>query len=96
MAVVASRVTVSTSAVLLIQNTSPDPGEGDYRSWRVLLKNVTGTASVFVGTTGVTNLTGFQWDATDGALAVELEPGESLYGVVTGANQVVHILKVGR
>jgi hypothetical protein len=97
MAVVATRPSVTTTATLIAQNTSADPGESnEYRNWRFLIKNFTASADVFLGPTGVTAGTGFQWASGDGPLAIELEPGESLYGIVTGTTQVLHVLKVGR
>lgn len=98
MAVTASRPSVGTSATLIASNASGDPGEGDYRSRTFVLRNVTATAPVFLGgSAAVTTATGFQWDAANApTLTVTLEPGESLYGIVTTTAQVIHALSIGR
>lgn len=98
MAIVVTQPLVDTTVggVLLAQNAATDPGEGDYRSRKFLLKNITGTATVFVGPSGVTTGTGFAWAVSDGPLEVELEPGESLYGIVASTSQTVHVLRQGR
>lgn len=97
MAVTPSRATVTTSAVLLASNAATDPGEGDYRNRRFIIKNSTGTASVFLGGSGVTTATGLEWAPDDGPLGdIELEPGESLYGIVAATTQTVHVLRTGR
>lgn len=98
MAITASRPDVTTAATLIAQNTAGDPGEGDYRSARFVIKNVTSTASLFLGPSGVTSSTGVQWDPADGSLSFELEPGESLYAILASAQptQTLHVLKGGR
>lgn len=98
MAILASRPTVTPAVGLIASNTSPSPGEGDYRSRTVTLKNVTATATVYLGPAGVTSATGFAWDAIDGPMDWTLEPGESLYGILAtgGATQTIHVLQGGR
>jgi hypothetical protein len=100
MAVVQSRVTVGTSATLLASGPAlgKQPGE-DFSNYKFTLKNLTGTASVFLGGSDVTTsggTGGLQWDAADGPGYFELEPGETLYGIVASVSQVVHVLKGGR
>lgn len=97
MAVIASRVTVGTSATKIAENTSSSGGgEGDYRNRLFLLKNVTASEDIFVGGDGVTTGAGFLWAVVDGGLEIELEPGESLYGIVATTGQTVHVLEQGR
>jgi hypothetical protein len=98
MAVTPTRVTVSSAAILIAENTSSSGGgEGDYRNWRFLVKNITGTDAIYLGGPGVTTGTGFRWDVADGPLSdFELEPGEQLFGISAGADQTVHVLREGR
>jgi hypothetical protein len=98
MAITVTQPVVDTTlgGVLIASNSAGDPGEGDYRSRKFLLKNATQTASVFLGPSGVTTANGFQWDPADGPLEVELEPGESLYGIVAVTSQTIHALRQGR
>lgn len=95
MAVTTAQVSVTTSATLICRNTA-SVGADDSATLGFVVKNTTGTANVFVGPTGVTTGTGFQWSATDGPLSIDLEPQESLYGIVAATTQVLHVLGVGR
>ena len=96
MAVVAARVVVSNEATLIAENTTAPSGSDDAQTESYLLDNNTGTESVFIGPAGVTTASGFEWKTTHPPLTVPLEPGESLYGIVTTDDQTVHRLKVGR
>lgn len=94
MAVVASRPVAGSPAVLLAQNTaSSDASDASVIS--VLLRNTTGTGSVWLGPSGVDSTTGFEWEVDDGPIALDLEPGESLYGYAT-IPQTIQTLKAGR
>jgi hypothetical protein len=96
MAVSATRPVAGAAATLLASNAVPG-AEGDFRSVHVLIKNLTSTAPVFLGgDNSVTTGNGFQWDVSDGALEVILEPGESLYGIVAATAQTLHVLSAGR
>lgn len=96
MAVTATRPVAGVAATLLASNAASG-AEGDFRSTRVLLKNLTSTAPVFLGGDNtVTAGNGFQWDVSDGALEVTLEPGETLYGIVATTPQTLHVLGAGR
>jgi hypothetical protein len=95
MAVAATRVNIGTSAGVLASNPASS-AEGDFRTVRVLLKNATGTAPVFVGGSGLTAANGFQWDVADGPLALVLEPGESISGIVASVTQAIHVIIEGR
>lgn len=86
----------TTSGGVLIATNTTAAGEGDFGTRRALIKNPTATASVFLGPSGVSTATGFQWDVADGPLEVELEPGESLYGIVAATAQTLHVLAQGR
>lgn len=98
MAIVVTQPVADTTVggVVIASNGATDPGEGDYRSRTFLLKNVTASATVFLGASGVATGTGFAWAAADGPLEVELEPGESLYGIVASTPQTIHVLRQGR
>lgn len=75
MAVAASRVTVSTSAVAL--NTASSGGQ------RFVLKNTSANAAD-LGPAGVTAGTGFDL-AAGATLAVELDPGDVLFAIRSAA-----------
>lgn len=92
----ASRPTIATTATLIASNTVSDSSNAaDYRAVSFLIKNIDG-ATVFLGGSGVTTANGFQWSPADGVLTIDLEPGESLYGVVASGTNVLHALQVGR
>jgi hypothetical protein len=62
----------------------------------VLVKNTTASATVYLGGANtVTTGNGYAWAATDGPISVDLEPGETLYGIVASVTQVCHALKQG-
>jgi hypothetical protein len=88
-----------TAAVVLAQH-SGDSGRPDYEALAWLLKNLTGTATVWVHTdpTKTTAVDGWPWAPADGPLKVTLEPGEALYGrtLAGSAAQDVRGLRVGR
>ena len=99
MAVTSPKVTVTAAApVLLADNPVDRARQDDSGTAHLQAKNVTGTATVRLGGPGVTAASGWPWDVADGRLALSLEPGEELYGVLaTGApSQDVHVLKTGR
>lgn len=99
MAVAASRVTVpADGSVVTLASNPASSAEGDFRAVRVIVKNLTATAAIFIGGSGLTTGNGFQWEVADGSLAWDLEPGESLSGVTPNgtAAQTVHVLTGGR
>ena len=102
MALVVTRPSVTTTATLIAENTTsatvdkPTEGGADYFLVRFRVKNLTGTASIYLGPSGVTTANGFEWAVADGMLEFELEPGESLYGIVAATTQTVHAIKQGR
>jgi hypothetical protein len=94
--VLATRVPVAATATLIASNVRAE--EADWATRSFLVKNLTGTAAVFLnGANTVTAATpAFQWDVADGPLAFDLEPGEELYGIVAVTTQTVHVLRQGR
>lgn len=96
MAVTASRINVTTTATLLASAADTGGTADDWGGKSFLLKNVTATAAVILGPSGVTASSGFQWDTTDGPISWSLEPGESLYGIVASTQQTVHVAGTGR
>lgn len=97
MAVAATRVDVTSTATSVASVTAGETIEAaDYKARRYLIKNKTGTASVFIGGSGLTTGNGFEWEVGDGALTVDLEAGETLYAIVATGTQTLHVLQVGR
>lgn len=97
MAVVAAQVSVGTTAQLIGTNSATSDSEGDYRNRTLLVKNITGGTVFLGGDNTVTTANGFQWvAATDGILSIDLEPGESLYGIVATGSLTLHTLRSGR
>lgn len=97
MAISASRTTVTSTATLLATNASSTTVVGDYTALSFVLKNLTGTASIFLGGgAAVTTGNGFEWAPGDGPISIDLEPGESLYAIVAAGTQTVHSLTQGR
>lgn len=95
MPITATRPVAGVAETLLCE-LSADAGPSDDTTRRFLLRNATGTASVFLGPAGVTAANGFEWAVADGPIEVELEPGEKLYGIVAAAAQTLHVLGQGR
>lgn len=82
-AVTAPRVTVATTATLIY--TAPLAGMG-----RVLIRNP-GAVSVYVGPSTVTTANGFEIAAGD-SLGINLSYGDTIYGIVAAATQVVYTI----
>lgn len=93
-------ITSTTPAQAIAQGHDVDPGvdTDDYRTKTFIVKNVTGTQPVYLGkdTTEASAVNGFAWAASDGTLTIDLEPGETLYGLSAGATQTLHTLEAGR
>jgi hypothetical protein len=79
-----SRITVATTATLIF--TAQPAGTS-----RVLIRNPS-AVSVYVGPAGVTTATGFEIVAGD-ALGINLANGDTIYGVVAAATQVVYTIQ---
>lgn len=98
----ANRVQVTNAgAQLIAENTSGAPKTGDWASIRVLAKNRTATASVYLdGDDQIDPTTdAFEWELSDGPyFEISLEPGEALYGRLAAgaAAQTLHVLRQGR
>jgi hypothetical protein len=84
MALTVQRVSVGTSATMIADAADAD-------GVNVLLRNK-GTASIFVGPSGVTTATGLEV-AADESMSAELGNEESLYGICASGTQTVHVLR---
>jgi hypothetical protein len=101
MAITPTRPAVTTAATLIAANTNTDETASkpvhDWATRSFLLKNMTGTASVFVGAGDVTAAPpAFEWAVADGWMNIDLEPGEELWGIVAVTTQTLHVLRQGR
>lgn len=94
MAIVPTRSSSDNPAQVLVENPH-GLDSGDYRTTNHVLKNTTATAPIFLGGPNVTDVDGFEWQASDGAFELTLEPGEQLYGYSSVA-QDVQVLSGGR
>jgi hypothetical protein len=96
MAVDASRLTLSNSYIAIAGHGAASGVAGDQVNRRVLIKNVTATATIYIG--GETDAVGqrFAWEPLDGPLSIDFEPDEELWGVSDGDDQVLHIISNGR
>lgn len=88
MAISSAQVSVTTSATLL------SSAETDDRAGSSLALTNGGDAAVFLGASGVTTGTGFGL-AAGASMALDLQPGESLYGIVASGTQAVSVLRTG-
>jgi hypothetical protein len=79
-----TRVTVAVTATLLY--TAPTIGQ----TGRVLIRNPS-AVSVYIGDASVTVANGFEVAAGD-AISINLDQGDSVYGIVAAATQVVHTI----
>lgn len=86
----------SEYALLLAHEVVSSSSEGDFGNRRAVIKNVTGTAGVYLGGPDTAVGDRFLWESEDGSLSVDLEPGEALWGISDGADQTLHILVNGR
>lgn len=82
---IATRVTVGITPTLIAANTHA------ISRAEVRLKNI-GSAVVVVGGSDVTAATGFEIAATGGEESFNLDAGETLYGIVATATQVIEVL----
>ena len=89
MAVSAAAVSVGTTATLLSVTETDYVGGASFA-----VKVPSGGATVYVGASGVTTATGFPLAAGD-TLQVDVDKGESLYGVVAAGTQSVSVLRQG-
>lgn len=85
-AITAARVTVATTATLIY--TAATGGS------TVLIRNA-GSASVFLGPSGVTTAVGFELLAGD-AVTLPVGPSDTVYGIVASGTVVVHTLETRR
>lgn len=89
MAVVAARVSVTTTATRLDASAPTDSVSGQ----RVTVYNA-GSASVFLGGSGVLSTDGFELPA-GGSYDEELSPGDELYGITASGTVICHVIRVG-
>lgn len=86
-AITVVRVTVATTATALY--TAPNsPVCPASPACRVLVRNPS-TVSVYVGDATVTTATGFEIAAGD-SFGINVRSGETVYGIVAAATQIVH------
>lgn len=81
-----ARVTVDTAADLIVQ--------ADTDGISVNIKTAGGSADVFLGDADVTTSTGYPLNA-DRPMSWDLQPRETLYGVVASGSVVVYSIKNG-
>lgn len=91
MSIAHASVTVDTTAVDLTSGV-PDTGGNATRS--VILTNP-GTAPVYLGGPGVTTTAYGYALAVGGELALDLAPGDALFGIGATAGGVVRVLHTG-
>jgi hypothetical protein len=99
MAVTATRVSVTTSATLLYAHPRTAESEaGDHTAKHVSLINASASpATVILGPSGVTTGNGARWIVGAGVtLSLDLEVGESIYGIVASGTQDIDVLVNGR
>ena len=82
-------VSVGTTATLLSAAESGRDGQ------TVLVQNPTGGANVFLGGTGVTTASYGYLIVAGSAFAIDLQAGESLFGVVASSTQSVSVIRQG-
>ena len=85
------------AAVAIATNPAGAAGTSDLTR-QVILRNVTATATIYLGDSDVTDSDGFPWDAADGPFSCPLEPGEVLYARLAsgGGDQSIRALRMGR
>lgn len=98
MALAQAQVSVSTTATLL-SGTETD----DARGQTVVVQNPSTSVDVFLGTASVTSsVYGYVLKASSStagnqlnAVAITLQAGETLYGIVASGTQTVNVLRTG-
>lgn len=84
-----ARVTVGTTPTLLT-TTETDTMAGS----RLLVRNSSATASVFLGGSGVTTANGYEVPS-GASVSLVLDSGDALYAVVGVGTIDVHVLRIG-
>jgi hypothetical protein len=82
-------VSVGTTATLLSAASGGRDGQ------TVLVQNPAGGANVYLGGTGVTTASYGYMLVGGSAFAIDLQIGESLYGVVASSTQSVSVIRQG-
>ena len=89
MAVSHARVTIGTTATLLSATNAGRDGQ------TMLVQNPTSGATVYLGGAGVTT-TSYGYTLLAGTdMSIDLQNGESFYGVVASSTQTVNVLYQG-
>lgn len=89
MAITHERVSVGTTATQISSNYAGKDGQ------TVSVQNPAAGATVYIGGEGVTT-TSYGFALTGGTdMAVEMQDGEKLYGVVASSTQTVNVLRQG-
>jgi hypothetical protein len=91
-------ISVGTTATLLYTHPLTTADAGNYLNKDVVLINASATpVVVYLGASGVSTSTGVRWLTDLGlAFAITIEPGESIYGVVTTGTQLIDVMASGR
>lgn len=82
-------VSVTTAATLLSTASAGRDGQ------TVLVQNPSGGANVYLGGTGVTSASYGYLLVAGSAFAIDLQAGESLFGVVASSTQSVSVIRQG-
>lgn len=85
MSLSAERPIVGTTRVAVATNPA-------FPAVRVMLRNQTGTGTVYLGGPDVTTADGYAWEPSQGPMPWTLDLGETLYAIVSGASQTLHVL----
>jgi hypothetical protein len=89
MAITHERISVGTTATQISSNYAGKDGQ------TVSVQNPAAGATVYIGGEGVTT-TSYGFALTGGTdMAVEMQDGEKLYGVVASSTQTVNVLRQG-
>ena len=89
MAVSSSQVTVGTTATLLADGSE----HWSNNPLRVFVRNDDGSASMFLGGSGVTTSNGYEIEASTVLNDIPLA-GDALYACVASGSAVAHVLKL--
>lgn len=90
MAVTSAQVSVGTTATLLTSTTDTDANPGN----EIIVANPVGGTDTYLGGPGVTTGTGLL--LTGGSsIALQVNPGDALYGVVAASTNTLHVLRNG-
>lgn len=95
MAINQIRIPVTAAATVIATNDRP-PTDSEGNKFCYLLKNAAATIDVYLGDANVTTSTGLLWGTADPPVSIDLEAGETLYGITTSGTATIHVLRQGR